>query len=442
MQKVLILGAGMVAKPLVKYLSDKNYHITIASRSKADNYRENIDTVEIDIDRQEEEVKHTITESDLVINLLPAIYHNKIAKFCIQLKKNLISTSYTSPEVLKMNEDAKNAGIIVLDEIGFTPGLDHMVSKRMIDKIIADGGKIDKYISLCGGLPAPEAINNPFKFKFAWSPKDMLKASCQNATYLLNGQEKFIHMDKILEDGFNVEIEDIGKFEVFPNRNAKEYIEVYGLDNPSTMFRGTLRYEGFCQILNTMQTIGLLADHNITVEGKTYAELIEYLIGGDDPDEIKEQLADYLNIELSSPILEAFEWLGLFKDEFINRSEDSAFEIVSDLMMEKMMLGENERDMVIMMNEIVADFPDKGKKVYRSNLSKYGSPSNNTAISNAVAIPVGSAAHLILNGTVDCKGVCRPSIADIYNPILDELELHGFEIQSRIDNCEKELILK
>lgn len=45
--------------------------------------------------------------------------------------------------------------------------------------------------------------------------------------------------------------------EGIPNRNSMNYVDVYGLGKGMRdMFRGTLRYQGTCELLDAFKTIG------------------------------------------------------------------------------------------------------------------------------------------------------------------------------------------
>ena len=54
-----------------------------------------------------------------------------------------------------------------------------------------------------------------------------------------------------------------------------------------------------------------------------------------------------------------------------------------------------------------------------------GDDENNTAMAKTVGLPIGIAAKQILQGNIKAKGVCLPMEANIYEPILKELEDYG-----------------
>ena len=115
----------MVVNPIVRYLLEKNFIVTVATRtkSKADEMiaghpsgRSVAWTVE-----QEPELDQLIADHDLTVSLLPYLYHVMVAKKCIRLKKNMVTTSYVKPEMRALDAEAKAAGILILNELGLDP---------------------------------------------------------------------------------------------------------------------------------------------------------------------------------------------------------------------------------------------------------------------------------------------------------------------------------
>ena len=120
----------MVVKPIAHYLLDNNFKVTLASRTKEKaekviEGRKNGEAISWTID-DTDVLDSLIKSHDLVVSLLPYTYHVQVAKKCIAHKKNMLTTSYVSAEMKALNEQAKEAGIIILNEIGVDPGYDHM----------------------------------------------------------------------------------------------------------------------------------------------------------------------------------------------------------------------------------------------------------------------------------------------------------------------------
>jgi saccharopine dehydrogenase (NADP+, L-glutamate forming) len=321
-----------------------------------------------------------------------------------------------------LDQEAKDAGILILNELGLDPGIDHMSAMRIIDNVHEQGGKIVEFYSLCGALPAPEACDNPFNYKFSWSPKGVVMASNNDGKYLRHGNEIYVEPIDLFKNPFQIDFPDVGPLEVYPNRDSFPYIELYGIPETETIFRGTFRHKGWCESLDAMKRLHLINNDKMDFTGKSYAGFIAKMIGAENPENIRQKAAQYLNLPYESYALQAIEWLGLFSDEDMGRQEDTPFEITSDLMIEKMKLGPDERDMVVMQHTFLADYPGGKREVIKSRMLDFGTLSTDTAVARTVALPAAVGVETILQGKIDARGVHIPVIPEIYNPVLDRLE--------------------
>jgi saccharopine dehydrogenase (NADP+, L-glutamate forming) len=443
MKKVLILGAGLVSKPLVEYLLERYFEILIASpmKDRADHMignHPNGSSVYWLMDDQET-LKRMISEHDITVSLLPYRFHSEVAGLCVRNKKPLVTTSYVQPAMKLLNEDAKKAGVILLNETGLDPGIDHMSAMKVIDKIHAGGGKVEEFYSLCGALPAPEAADNPLGYKFSWSPKGVVLASRNSAFYLKKGRKIYIEPADLFKDTFIYNFPDVGELEVYPNRDSISYSEIYNIPEASTMYRGTFRFKGWCEILDAMKGLNMLDDVLVDYSGMSYSDFLAERAGTTTLN-LRKDIAAKLGISEDSAAMKAFEWLGFFSDEMMNCNKTTPFEITSDRMISRMPLGENERDMVAMQHVFMASFPGGKREVIKSSLLDFGSPVTNTAIARTVALPAAIAAKMIVENKINLTGVYRPVVPEIYNPILKELATLGIEMKEEWGLPETEII--
>ena len=362
-----------------------------------------------------------VEEHDISVSLLPYAYHLMVAKLCIKHKKNMVTTSYVKPEMLALDAEAKAAGVIILNELGLDPGIDHMSAMRIIDHVHDKGGKIEEFYSFCGALVDPEVEKNPFNYKFTWAPKGVVMASNNDGKYLRRGVVKDIPTEDLFKDPIKLNIDTVGDLEVYPNRDSLPYVELYGVPETTTMFRGTFRYDKWCEVLDAMKALNLLSYDKINMEGMTYAELLAKLAGLPGIDNLKNAIAEKVGGDESGDLRTALEWLGFFSDEAIERKEDSPFEVTSDVMISKMMISETERDMVVLQHTFVADYNGE-KEVIKSTMIDYGTQQTDTSIARTVALPAACGVDMILQGQISATGVYIPVIPEIYNPILDQLE--------------------
>lgn len=427
MKKILVLGAGMVSRPLVKYLLDQpDYFVKMASRtvSKAEKIinsheRGEAETLNVSDEKQLEKL---ISESDVTVSFLPYTYHVKVAKLCIKHKKHLVTTSYVSDEMKKLDGQAKNARILLLNECGLDPGIDHMSAMRIIHDIETNGGKVISFRSTTGALPSHEANNNPFGYKFSWSPRGVLLASRNAAKWLEDGKEVSICGEKLFENYTIQDVPGAGSFENYPNRNSVPYKQIYGLKDAITVYRGTFRMTGWCETMRRIVALGWLGDKPVSgFSGKTYGDLTRKLIGAGSKDDLSQAVARFLGLKSYSAVIKRLEWLGLFSDEPLPDDRNNPLDYLNVLTLKKMSLKPEERDMVVMHHEFVAEYPSK-KECITSTLVDYGIPNGDSSVSRTVALPAAIAVKMILEGKINITGVHIPVIPEIYNLILDELE--------------------
>jgi saccharopine dehydrogenase (NADP+, L-glutamate forming) len=435
MKTVLILGAGLVAKPIIEYLLQEGYRLTVASPMKM-RAEEMIndhpngksvfwsmdDTGMLDI---------LVSEHDIAVSLLPYTFHADVARVCLKFRKPLVTTSYVQPGIQALDSEAKKAGVILLNEIGLDPGIDHMSAMKIIDHVHKNGGKVDEFWSICGALPAPEAANNPFGYKFTWSPKGVVMASRNSALYLKKGKEVSVLSADLFKDRFELEFPGIGVLDVYPNRDSISYKEIYGIPEAQTVYRGTFRFKGWCETLDFMKSINMLDDTVIDYSGFTFSGFIierAGLLGNN----IRKELSEKYSLKPDNKAVKALEWLGLFEKRKMDYEKSSPFEITSDLMISKMSLAGNERDMVILQHIVHALYPNGKKEIIRSSMLDFGTPATNTSIARTVALPAAIAVTLILNDKITLTGVQRPVVPEIYEPVLEDLAQLGIKMKEEI----------
>lgn len=443
MKKVLILGAGLVVKPMVEYLFKHNIELMVASpmKDRADEMiKGNPLGSSIDWSMDDPEMlEKLVSEYDITVSLLPYIYHSDVARVCLKYGKSLVTTSYIQPGMKDLDESVKKADILFLNEVGLDPGIDHMTAMRIIDQIHGQNGKVEEFYSLCGALPAPESADNPFRYKFSWSPRGVILASRNSALYLKKGKKVFIEPVDLFKDRFSYDFPGIGSLEVYPNRDSISYMDIYGIPETNTIYRGTFRYKGWCESLDVMKSLNMLDETANDYHGMSYAGFLAERSGLEEKDLMK-NLGRKLGLPLESPAIQSLDYLGFFTDEKMYCNETSPFEITSGRMIKKMMLSDNERDVVILQHIFLASWPGGKREVIKSSMLDFGSPVSNTSIARTVALPAAIAVRMILEKRIDVKGVCRPVFPQIYNPILDELKSLGVEMKEEYGLPESEMI--
>jgi saccharopine dehydrogenase (NADP+, L-glutamate forming) len=434
MKKILVLGAGMVSRPMIRYLLDEpNFHVIMASRtvSKAEQMIDgHLQGAAFSLDvNDDKKVENFVSNAEVVMSLLPYTYHVKVAEMCIKHKKHMITTSYVSDAMKALDTKAKAAGILILNECGLDPGIDHMSAMRIIHAVEKNKGTVVSFKSTTGALPSHEANNNPFGYKFSWSPRGVLLASLNAAKWLERGKEISIPGEQLFENYFLQDIKDVGTFENYPNRNSVPYKDIYGLKDAATVYRGTFRMTGWCETLRNIVALGWLSEELPTgFTGKTYGDLTRHLVSVKPKDNLPVATASFLGLKPYSAIIKRLEWLGLFSDTLLPKDKNTPLDYLNVLTLQKMSMGDHERDMVVMHHEFIAEYPSK-KEYVTSTLVDYGIPDGDTSVARTVALPAAIAVKMVLNKEINMTGVHIPVIPEIYNPILDELEEMGIKFK-------------
>ncbi|MGA2586537.1 MAG: saccharopine dehydrogenase C-terminal domain-containing protein [Candidatus Aminicenantales bacterium] len=430
MKKILVLGAGFVAGPVVKYFLERpETDVTVADmdleKAKAlVGSRANGQALVLNL-RDQDGLNKVIAGADVVVSLVPYTFHPLVAETCIALRRNMVTTSYVGEAMRALDEKAREAGIVILNEVGLDPGIDHMEAMRIIHEVKNQGGKILGFTSYCGGLPAPEANNNPFGYKFSWSPRGVLLAGKNAAHYLKDGQDVQVSAESLFDHYTMIPVEGLGRFEGYPNRDALPYIGLYGIPETRTMFRGTLRYPGWCETLKKIADLGLLEQDEMDLRGKTHADLVRDLAGVPEAQDIKSELRRKLGLKPDSKVIDKLEWLGLLSEDRISLEYGSPLDVLEMLMLKRLQYEEGERDMVVLQHEFVA-VDDRGKKQkITSTLIDFGVPGGDSSMARTVGLPAAVGTRLVLEGRIRRTGVSVPVHPEVYGPILEELENHG-----------------
>lgn len=430
-KKIFVIGAGRSASSLIKYLLDEsvknNFEIRVGDRDlslvedKIAKHSKGT-AVNFDVFNDKQRIEE-INNADIVISMLPASLHITVAKDCVRLKTNLVTASYVSPEIKALHEQAIENGVLLLNEIGLDPGIDHMSAMKIIDNIKSQGGELLSFKSYCGGLVAPESDNNPWKYKFTWNPRNVVLAGQGTAQYIENGQYKYIPYGQLFNRIDSMEVLDYGTFEAYANRDSLSYREIYQIENIKTLLRGTLRRSGYCEAWNLFVQMGLTDDsYKISVSGMSYKDFFLSYTDLDTINNIKEYLIQQYNI--SDVVYTKLEWLEIFSDKPINLDEASPAQILQKLLEDKWTLDSSDKDMIVMQHQFIYNLNGTNHELHSSFVT-LGEDQTYTGMAKTVGLPVGIATKLILNGQIEAKGVVVPVHKEVYEPVLAELEDHG-----------------
>ncbi|MEN8798356.1 MAG: saccharopine dehydrogenase C-terminal domain-containing protein [Flavobacteriaceae bacterium] len=444
MKNVLICGAGRSATDLISYMlehaEEYNWYVTVGDilvetakmkigghpRGKAvyfDCYDDRI-------------MERYIKDADIVISLLPPGMHAAAAKIALRYNAHVVTASYASQEMMDLHQEAKEKGLTFLNELGADPGIDHMNGMRSIDNIRQKGGELLAFTSYCGSLVAPESNDNPWGYKFTWSPMNVVTAGSGGACYYKKGDFRCIPYHRLFTNPKIIDIPGFREFEAYENRDSVVYRKKYKLDDIPTFIRATLRYPGFCDAWNMLIELGLTAN-NYQIEGSenmTYRQWVASYLP-DDESSLENTLADTLHIERGGDLHQKLLWTELLSDRPIMRVNGTPAEILLDLLLDKLKFNHGDTDMLVFYEHI--EYRLEGQLYeHLAYLITKGLDHWHTAISRTVGLPAAIGAKLILNGQINTRGVLFPWTKEVYDPILDELAELGIAYSSQENKIE------
>jgi saccharopine dehydrogenase (NADP+, L-glutamate forming) len=436
MSNILVLGAGLVARPLVTYLLDHPEFAVAVADVEPDRAQKLVaghprgKAVALDIaDRAA--LTAAIGRADLVVSLVPYTFHPLVAELAVEQGKHVVTASYVSPAMRALDGRAREKGVILLNELGLDPGIDHMEAMRIIHEVHETEGQVLAFTSWCGGLPALESNTNPFGYKFSWSPRGVLLASKNSARFLKDGRTVSVPAEDLFASPETIRIPGLGAFEGYPNRDSVSYRDIYGIPEARTVLRGTLRYPGWCGTLRKMVGLGLLDETAKDRTGSTFLGLMRELAQASAGEDVKAAVAARLGLGPDSDVLARLAWLGLFEDRPLPAAKGSAFDNLAALMVEKLAYGAGERDMIVLQHEFLVRTATGRSERIVSSLIDYGVPNGDSSMSRTVGLPAAIGARLVLEGRIRAAGVQVPVLPEIYDPILDELGTLGIRFEER-----------
>jgi len=443
MRKVLVLGAGRSSSSLIATLLER------AERNEWEVYVGDVDEQvaaakcqnhpaarPFRIDPNDDNARNAhIASSDLVISMVPAFMHPAIAEVAIEAGVHVITPSYVSREMKALHDRAVAADVLVLNEIGLDPGIDHLSAKAVLDRVEEQGGEMLEFESYCGGLIAPESDDNPWHYKFSWNPRNVVLAGQGgSATFLSGGAARLVPSHRTFQDVRRIEVGG-AVFEGYPNRDSIAYEEIYGLQGIQTLIRGTLRGDGFCAGWNILVQLGCVRD-DATMEwapGTSWADWMRtFLPAATNKQTVREAIAERFQADAAT--LDRLSWLGLFDAESgPTRLNGTPAEVIQALLEEKWKLQSDDRDMIVMWHRFAYRMNGERHEI-TSSLRLEGRDATYTGMSDTVGWPVALAAEALLHGKFADRGVQVPLNRKYYEILLPALESMGvrFEETHRI----------
>ena len=315
---------------------------------------------------------------DVVIDLLPAVYHDSVARIAIEYGTHLVNASYATPELGRLAKEAKARSITILPEFGMDPGIDLV----LLGEAVRSLDEVDEIITYGAGFPEPAAADNPLKYKVTWTFEGVLKSYLRAGRVIREGQiveidaAEMFHPDHLHE----VALEGLGRLEAFPNGDALKYAELLGLDVSGlrNLGRYVLRWPGHCALWKTLVDLRLLDDEPAMVDG-----------------------------------------VAVDRKRFLTAVIEPHIQY-----------GSGERDVVVVRIEVAGRKDGKRARVLHQVVDMRDLETGHTAMSRTVGYTASIGAQMIASGLITKPGLLSP-VNDIpYEPFAQELQKRGIRVTS------------
>ena len=448
MHRILLLGTGKSSSYVVKYLLEKSrtedwiLEIGDQDPSPAKAWIKETPKVRvftIDVEDQAQR-RAALERSRLVISLLPAHLHVAVAKDALMLGVHMLTASYVQEDLQALSKSFADRHLILLMEMGVDPGIDHMIAMKMIDQIRKAGHQIRSFYSCTGALLAPQSVDqNPWRYKFTWSPYQIMRAGKPGAQFIEQGRVQRVPYHQLFHRIRHIHIPHHGDFEVYANRDSISYRETYKLDDIDTLYRGTLRPLGFSEVWHILVQTGL-TDDGLRVdrlESMTHRAFVSSFLSEDNTASTEVLWARCLGVSMNDDLMHKLRWIGLFDDTPIGMSGSAtALEVLQHIFEKKWMLSNTDRDQVVLWEQIqYTDAQQDQLQTRTAQVICLGKDGVHTAVAKTVGLTLGIGARLILEGKLShLSGLHLPILPEIYDPTLAELATYDIQYTEEQNN--------
>ena len=433
---LLLLSSDRYAFPLIRYLTDEGrssgwkirigslFDPAIAARIAGERFSPEPELFTISAIQ---ECDRAIRKSDLVISMVSDLHLLQIADSCISHRKTLLSPARLTRQMALKRTLAKENGVLLLFDCGFSPGLDHVTAKKAIDNIHTKGGKITSFKTYSGAFVPDHG--SPCECKLSEPVGDLLASGRQTNRHLVNGQLQHIPYFRLFERGQPVEVPSLTETLAIPEGDALYYRKIYDLTHAHTVIRGKIFPSAFARMWNLLIRSGL-TDYATKVDlygDSSFRHLLNSLLPYSPSEPIERRLEEYCNADDLG--VQQFKWLGLFDEEWVEpQKEVTPASILEHLMEKKLRPGSADRDCVVIRHELGYEFRDEHFE-FSATLLSNGQDMCYSALATAIGYACGAAAKAVLLGKISLKGIHIPVVREIYDPVLNELEELGVAFQ-------------
>ncbi|ASJ12180.1 saccharopine dehydrogenase family protein [Thermococcus thioreducens] len=261
--KVLVLGAGNVGRAVAWDLRDEfDVHVGDVSEERLKAVSEFATPSKVDAANFDELVE-VMRGFELVIGALPGRFGYRSVRAAIRAGVDMVDVSFMPENPLELRDEAEKAGVTVIVDAGFAPGLSHILMGRIWQEMdeLREG-----YIYV-GGLP--KEPKPPLYYRITWSPKDLIEEYTRPARVIRNWEVTTVDPFERIE---RVSIADF-EFEAFISDGLRSLLESVRAER---LEEWTLRWPGHLEKMKVLRELGFFKEEHVDKTLDVIAPLMTY----------------------------------------------------------------------------------------------------------------------------------------------------------------------
>lgn len=354
MQRVLVLGAGMVGRVIAGDLagsSDLSVAIVDASPEALGDVKAAwpaIETIQSNL-ADPQSITSLAGSVDVVIGALPSKLGKAALSAVIESGTNYVDISFMAENALDLDEAARAQGVTAVTDCGVAPGL----SNLLVGYAASQLSTVDDVRIYVGGLPT--ARHWPYQYKAGFAPHDVIEEYTRPARIVRQGA---LVEAEALSEPEHLEIDGLGTVTAFLTDGLRSLVSTI---NARNMVEKTIRYPGHCELMAVLRHIGLFGTEPIAV-------------GSD-------------------------------------RTPVRPVDLTSALLFPQWTFEPGEADLTVMRIVVSGQQADGSRRTFQWDLlDRYDPSSGIRSMSRCTAFPAAITTRLILEGSFNRPGVCAPEV--------------------------------
>ncbi|MFC2133758.1 saccharopine dehydrogenase family protein [Bacteroidota bacterium] len=257
--KIMVLGAGLVGRPMALDLAKNNeFDVSIADINEKNLNQipasSGINKLVKDLS-DKKTVTDTIKKADIILNAVPGHMGFAALKTIIESGKNVVDIAFLPEDPFKLDKLAKDHNVTAIVDCGVAPGMSNVLAGYV--NTILD--KTENILIYVGGLP--EVREWPYDYKAVFSPIDVIEEYTRPARYVENGK---IIVKPALSDPEFINFPGIGTLEAFNSDGLRSLADTLNVPN---MKEKTLRYPGHIEKMLLLRESGFFNYDEVDIKG-------------------------------------------------------------------------------------------------------------------------------------------------------------------------------